>query len=319
MAADYQYAITFSVKDTGLGINPKYRMNLFKPIELLTNSKQKGLSLRISYLLAKALNGSLQLVSSQPGIGSCFEFTLIACDEEPPERYSFTLKNLNGKQILLVDEQNNRVEMCKVFEKYNMKYNIASSYDEVSILHKDKKFNLIVLQVDDPIRYATLFTKTPILVIEDRLSKQFDYSISRDYDEHSFKIKLMEIFSNLYEGDNQKLRILVVEDEQINRIVIEKILRQMGYKSITLACNGEEALNIYKRNPNNFDVLLIDIRMPIMSGFELSDEIHKLNPNARMLGIAAQMVLKEEIRPWFKDFIYKPIDTKELKKMLDLV
>lgn len=317
--SEYQYAITFSVKDTGPGIDPKYRLNLFKPMELLTNSKQQGLSLRISHLLANVLNGSLQLVNSQPGIGSCFEFTLMACDEEPPEKYSRTLKNLKDKQILLIDELNNRMDMCKVFEKYHMNYTIASTYEEVIILHKDKKYNLIILQVSDPQNYINLFPKIQVLTIEDRISKQFDYSIGTDFDEQSFKTKLTEIFSGSCRQDNQELRILIVEDEQINRIVIEKLLRQMGYIAITLASNGEEALNIYKRNPNNFDVLLVDIRMPLMSGFELSDEVYKLNPNAKMIGVTAQMVLEEEIRPWFKDFIYKPIDTKELQKMLNSI
>lgn len=321
VAVDYQYAITFSVKDTGPGIDPKCRGNLFKPMELLTNSKQQGLSLRISYLLAKALNGSLQLVNSQPGFGSCFEFTLIACEEEPPEKHSRTLKNLKDKQVLLIDETNNRVEMCKVFEKYHMKYTIASTFEEVSILHKEKKFNLIVLQIQDidPLKYTNLFPKTPVLIIEDRISRTCDYSIGTDYDEQSFKTKLVELFNGSCRQDNQELRILIVEDEQINRIVIEKLLRQMGYIAITIASNGEEALNIYKRNPSNFDVLLIDIRMPLMSGFELSDAVNKINPNARMIGVTAQMVLEEEIKPWFKDFIYKPIDTKELQKMLNAI
>lgn len=319
VVADYQYAITFSVKDTGPGIDPKCRGNLFKPMELLTNSKQQGLSLRISYLLAKALNGTLQLVNSQPGVGSCFEFTLIACEEEPPEKHSRTLKNLKDKQILLIDELNNRVEMCKVFEKYHIKYTIASTFEEVSILHKDKKFNLVVLQTQDidPLKYTSLFPKIPILIIEDRISRISDYSIGTDYDEQSFKSKLVEIFSGSCRQDSQELRILVVEDEQINRIVIEKLLRQMGYIAITMACNGEEALNIYKRNPNDFDVLLVDIRMPRMSGFELSDAIYKINPKARMIGVTAQIVLEEEVRPWFKDFVYKPIDTKDLQKMLN--
>lgn len=316
VATDYQYAITFSVKDTGPGIDPKCRMNLFKPMELLTNSKQQGLSLRISYLLAKVLNGNLQLISSQPGIGSCFEFTLVACEEEPPEKRSLTLKNLKNKQVLLIDELNSRVEMCKVFEKYHMKYTIASTFEEVSILHKGKKFDLVVLQVFDTSGYNNVFPKVPVLTVEDRISRQCDYSIGTDYDEQSFKAKLTEIFSESCRRDSQELRILVVEDEQINRIVIEKLLRQMGYIAITMACNGEEAMVIYKHNPDNFDVLLIDIRMPLMSGFELSDAIHKMNPNARMIGVTAQMILEEEIRPWFKDFIYKPIDSKELQKIL---
>ncbi len=315
---DVQHAISFSIKDTGPGIDPKCRANLFKPMELLTNAKQQGLSLRISYLLAKALNGNLQLISSQAGVGSCFEFTLIACEEEPPSQLSNTLRNLRDKHILLIDDLNNKVDMCKVFEKYHMKYVLASTYEELSILHKDKHFDLIVCQVQDPNKWSftSIYPKTQTLLISDRIHKSYTYSLTTDYDYQTFKSKLVEIFSGLSKHDNSETRLLVVEDEQINRIVIEKLLRQLGYIAITMAANGEEALNIYSRDPAAFDILLIDIRMPLMSGFELADAVNKINPQAKMIGVTAQMVLEDEIRPWFKEFVYKPIDSKELQKII---
>ncbi len=315
---DYQYVISFTVRDTGPGIEAKYRSSLFKPMEILTNSKQQGISLRISYLLAKALNGNLRLVSSDLGVGSCFEFTLIACEEEPPVQHSNTLKNLKDKSILFIDELNNKVDICKVFEKYHMKYTLASTYEELAILHKDKHFDLIICQLYDldSIRIGDLFKGIPTLAISDRINKSYTYSIQSDYTDITIKTKLIEIFSGLAKHDNSEVRLLIVEDEQINRIVIEKLLRQLGYIAITMATNGEEAINIYSRDPHAFDVLLIDIRMPLMSGFELSDAIYKINPLANMIGVTAQMVLEDEIRPWFKDFVYKPIDSKELQAMI---
>lgn len=316
---DYQYIINFSVRDTGPGIDPKCRANLFKPMELLTNAKQQGLSLRISYLLAKALNGNLQLLNSQLGVGSCFEFTLIACEEEPPIQHGNTLKNLKDKHILLIDEFNNKVNMCSVFEKYHMKYTLASTYEELVILHKGKRFDLIICQVQDldSLNLGSLFTGVPTMAISDRIYKSYTYSINSDYDETSFKTKLIEIFSGLAKHDNSEVRLLVVEDEQINRIVIEKLLRQAGYIAITMASNGEEAIKIYTRDPNAFDVLLIDIRMPLMSGFELADAVYKINPSAKMIGVTAQMVLEDEMKPWFKEFVYKPIDSSQLQKKIE--
>ncbi len=197
----YQHYITFTISCSGLGINEPQN-SLFSPPELSSNSKQNGLSLRLSYLLAKQLNGNLKIVSNLHG--SCFEFSITVDD-----------------------------------------------FGETS---------------NDP---------------------------------------AVELSS---------IRILVVEDEHINRIVIEKLLRQAGVIAITMAANGREALEMYK--PNAFDVILIDIRMPYMSGFELADKLHAINPNVKMIGVTAQVVSEEDNKPWFNQFVYKPIDTKELIKKI---
>jgi CheY-like chemotaxis protein len=152
-------------------------------------------------------------------------------------------------------------------------------------------------------------------------TKDFDYSMTELVDILSIKNKLLEIFSSRKPLlTSNQIRILVVEDEQINRIVIEKVLRQLGYKYITLASNGDQALKLYSADPENYSILLIDIRMPLMTGFELADKIHDINPSAKMIGVTAQVVIEDDIKPWFKEFIYKPIDFKELdKKIKELV
>jgi CheY-like chemotaxis protein len=115
--------------------------------------------------------------------------------------------------------------------------------------------------------------------------------------------------------DLENYNVLIVEDEQINRIVLDKILRQLGYKNIDTANNGEDAIKMF--NVNHYDILLIDIRMPFMTGFELADKIYdiciKLNKSVpAMLGITAQLLMDNDTKPWFKHFIYKPIDMHEL-------
>ncbi len=319
-----QHSIIFSVRDTGPGIDEQTKNNLFKPSELLINAKQSGTSLRVSYMLASLLGGNLKLAFSELNKGTCFEFNLISYEEEPPVIVSTTLKQLRDKSILLVDTTNDRLMLCQVFEKYKMRYTIATSYEEVFVLHSMKKFDLII------IKYTTI-NELLIKSIKSKLdsiylsigepTKDFDYSMNELVDILSIKNKLLEIFSSRKPLlTSNQIRILVVEDEQINRIVIEKVLRQLGYKYITLASNGDQALKLYSTDPENYTILLIDIRMPLMTGFELADKIHDINPSAKMIGVTAQVVIEDDIKPWFKDFIYKPIDFKELdKKIKELV
>jgi signal transduction histidine kinase len=319
------YAIVFTIRDTGCGIDEKLKYNLFKPIDIIS-TKQQGMGLSISYLLARALNGTLKLTYSERSIGTCFEFTLVACEEEPPSITSNTMRSLKDKSVLLLDEIGNRIEICKVFEKFRMRYVIAGTCEEILILHKDKKFDLIIVQLRPEIPEIevskllfNIYKNTPTLVIADKISKYFNYSLNNTYEEYNFKTKLIEIFSGTAKYDNIELNLLVVEEEQVDKIVIERILRELGYNSVTIANNAEDAITIYRNNRDIFNVVLIGVRLSIMSGFELADTLHNINPNIKLLGISAQLVLDGDLRPWFNEFVYKPIDAKELHKKITSV
>ena len=321
---DVQYDINFSVKDTGPGMDVNTKSQLFYPMEFMKNSKQQGISLRISYMLAKILGGELRLVYSEPNKGTCIDLNLIACEEEPPVYLSNTIKSLKGKSVLLADTTNDRINICKVLERYSMNYIIASSYEEITVLHGEKKFDLIIVKSEDVQTIKCirdLFPLIKILYCGNLLSKHYDYLIDNNSDDHNIKIKLLEIFNDKQSEKFKPKNILVVEDEQINRIVIEKILNQLGYNNVGIAVNGDDALKMYSNNIDFYDLLLIDIRMPGISGFELADKVYELccknniKP-PKMIGITAQLIIDENLKPWFNTFLYKPIDVKELEEKI---
>lgn len=323
-----QHSISFIVKDTGSGMDEQTKSILFKPSEITTDTKQHGISLKISNMLSSLLNGKLSLVHSEPGKGSCFEFNIVACEEEMPERQTRTLNALKGKTVLLIDATSERIELCKVLEKYNMKYTISSTYEEAIILHSAKSFDMVIIHDDELEAYKDIKThiNVGILLGIGDVSKPTKLTMFTDVmsvpsNSEQYKVKILELFNSSSDHKNifDKCKILVVEDEQINRIVIEKILRQLGYKKIYLAVNGHDALKQYDFvNP---DIMLIDIRMPLMNGFELAEHVHHMcilrnTEEPKMLGVTAQVVLEDDIKPWFKDFVYKPIDIFELDKKI---
>jgi signal transduction histidine kinase/CheY-like chemotaxis protein len=329
-ATDFQHSISFSVRDTGTGMDRSVSDNLFKPIDILDKStKQTGLSLRISSMLADTLGGRLSLVYSEQGKGSYFDFNLVVCEEEMPIAQSKSLKSLKGKSVLLIDATSDRIEMCRLFEKYGVKYTLASTYDEVLVLHLEKHFDMTIIHDDyDLATFSDIKThiSTGVLLGITNESQKikagiFDDIMSVPTDPTEYKSKILELFNAPVGMQSvlDKCKILVVEDEQINRIVIEKILRQLGYKKISLAVNGMYAL---KQFPNlRPDIMLIDIRMPLMNGFELAEKIHTMcliegTTEPKMLGVTAQIVMEEDIKPWFKEFVYKPIDIPELDKKI---
>jgi len=117
---------------------------------------------------------------------------------------------------------------------------------------------------------------------------------------------------------SKKLKILIVEDE----ITVDKFLNIIVHSisRLTLhAKNGKEAVDIFRNNPD-IDLILMDIKMPIMDGFEASKHIRKLNKDVIIIAQTAYLLSNDRsqaIKAGCNDYITKPINAKELLKMID--
>ncbi len=106
---------------------------------------------------------------------------------------------------------------------------------------------------------------------------------------------------------NEKI-VLVAEDEDINWYFLDQILTLVNYKPLR-AVNGKEAVKVCLEN-NNIDVVLMDIKMPVMNGFEALEEIRKIKPQLPVIAQTAYALPAdlERLKASFDDFITKPID-----------
>lgn len=111
---------------------------------------------------------------------------------------------------------------------------------------------------------------------------------------------------------NGKRVILVAEDEDINWYYIEQVLSRYNYTLIR-AANGLEAVDFCKSN-ENIGLVLMDIKMPVMSGFEALEEIRKINPKLPVIAQTAYALSGEveKIKSVFDDYITKPINRQLL-------
>jgi PAS domain S-box-containing protein len=108
--------------------------------------------------------------------------------------------------------------------------------------------------------------------------------------------------------------VLFVDDEEAIREVGEELLEAMGYK-VLLARDGKEAVEIYERNGDTIDIVLLDIVMPLMGGGEAYDRIKEMNPDVKVLLLSGYSIDGEagEILDRGCDgFIQKPFTMKEL-------
>lgn len=112
-------------------------------------------------------------------------------------------------------------------------------------------------------------------------------------------------------------RILVVEDDDISQFLIRKMLENLSF-DVTIASNGLEAIEILKNN--NFDIILMDIEMPVISGFETvrriqNGSLHQTAKNTPVIGISANPFDDDKelyFSQGLRDYITKPISQEDL-------
>ena len=121
----------------------------------------------------------------------------------------------------------------------------------------------------------------------------------------------------------QGLHILLAEDNELNMEIAEFVLQNQG-ATVTKAWNGQEALDIFgKSGPGEFDVILMDIMMPVMNGYEATRMIRALDredaKKIPIIAMTANAFSEDRLRAkaaGMDEHIPKPIDTQRLIKVI---
>jgi DNA-binding NtrC family response regulator len=115
------------------------------------------------------------------------------------------------------------------------------------------------------------------------------------------------------------MKILVVDDEEGARDLFNTILTDEGYE-VSLANGGEEALGLFKCNV--FNLVITDIKMPVMDGLQLLQEIRKMGSKTDVIMVTAYGEVESYLKAMSlgaAEYINKPIRIKELKQIVHKV
>ncbi|WP_440115774.1 PAS domain S-box protein [Paenibacillus sp. QZ-Y1] len=121
------------------------------------------------------------------------------------------------------------------------------------------------------------------------------------------------------QGDKVARRILVAEDHPVNRKILTEYLEKLGYQA-DVCSNGVEAIEAISQNA--YDIVLMDLQMPVMDGLKATDLVHRLIPQERIPAIIAVTgnAKREDkeacLEIGMRDFISKPVMLSELKRVL---
>ncbi|MCL2857474.1 MAG: response regulator transcription factor [Oscillospiraceae bacterium] len=116
-------------------------------------------------------------------------------------------------------------------------------------------------------------------------------------------------------------RILIAEDEDVIRDFIVINMRRAGYE-VTDVDNGEAALEVFTQNAGNFDIVLLDVMMPGMDGFEVCKQIRAISPSIGIIMLSAKTQEMDKVSGLMlgaDDYIAKPFSPTELLARVDAV
>lgn len=319
--------VKFSVLDSGIGIAKNKQRKILEPFSQADNSTSRefggtGLGLSISKSLVELMGGTLEL-NSQENKGSEFYFQLKLKKSKIVCLLSIFLKN----KIYLID---NNDKLSQIIKKQLNSFNLSYIYTNINTILEDIKpcDYIISTNKNDFNKLNTLNNSKAIYVsnLDSVELRDNNINIIKSYKNCPSKLynKLLSLgaiiktpLENKYK--DYDLNILIADDYEINRILIGEILEQYKNINYVFVVNGKEALEIIHKE-NNFNMVLMDINMPIMDGKEATIQIRKLGINIPIIALTANALKGDKekfVRLGMDDYISKPIKITELERVLD--
>lgn len=312
-----------------------------------------GLGLTISQHLIGLMGGSLTAESVE-GKGSRFKFTLPfqVIELADPDEWDLTKEHMTYQVLLVEDHPLMRSSLRDTLESFALIVSEVPSWKDMfermkALETEDDKYDCILLdmEIEDMYGIDTWNTfiesiqreQTLVICLTSPLGKEemLKLPISARPDAVMVKpicrLELYQTLESLFNPHNQsprsgrsllakssrvskKGRILLVEDNEINQQVAMEFLEEHGFE-ITIAENGQEAIG--KLEIDEYDLILMDIHMPIMDGVEATAHIRQIPNymNIPIIGLTANVVKQDHedyIRYGMNDVISKPLDIKRL-------
>jgi CheY-like chemotaxis protein/HPt (histidine-containing phosphotransfer) domain-containing protein len=349
---DGRLELALSVRDTGVGIRPEVVPHLFKPFAQADASTTRqyggtGLGLVISRRLAELMGGGVT-VDSEPGRGSTFRFTVVVERSDTPVRAS-PGDALGAKRVLIVDDNRTNLRLLRSHAvAWQMAISdTASPHEALGWLEAGRPFDVALFDYRMPRmdgielarRAHALRPELPIVLLSSfgrPNESAARIGIAGFLTKPVRRGALASTLASALAGrrsdarshgtsqgselaERHPLRILLAEDNSVNQKVAEKMLARLGYR-VDIVGNGAEALDAIKRQP--YDVVLMDLHMPVMDGLEAAQAICRLDLRVVRPYIVAltASALDEERRRCFAagmdDYVSKPIALDRLAAAL---
>ncbi len=352
-----------SVRDTGIGIPPEKQRQIFEAFSQADASTSRrfggtGLGLAISAQLTTMMDGRIW-VESEIGKGTTFHFTAAFGRQAAAPSRQKIAPDLAGVSVLVVDDNLTNCRILKeILTNWKMQPTIVHSGKDALTAMQDtadrgEPYRLLLLDVMMPemdgvelarrIRADGRFAECILLMLSSagRLKDDGDFERLRIAQWLTKPIKQSDLLNAIASslaprkygdgrttettdqdaGDLPALSILLAEDGLVNQKVAIGLLERRGHK-VVVANNGQEAIDLLERQ--HFDLVLMDVQMPIMDGFETTVAIREGEkasgahiPIIAMTASAMKGDREQCLSAGMDAYIAKPISANELYGLVE--
>ena len=358
--ADAHLRLRFTVRDTGIGIAPEKQRRIFDAFSQADASTTRtfggtGLGLTISARLAEAMQGRIW-VESEPGKGSSFHFTVCAGEVKDPELVRDEPSLIDVPVLVVDDNGTNRRILTEIFLLWRMKpVTAASAPEALSHLRRaagrGQPFELVVTDGHMPemdgfdlverIRATPTLADAVIIMLTSGdnggdVARCHELGIATHFTKPVGRLELRAAVVRALSGHppaevpvaNSHAKrppatsrsVLLAEDVEVNQQLAVRILEKAGHR-VTVVADGRAAVAAVRAG--TFDLVLMDVQMPEMDGFEATAAIRSTelgtNRHVPIIAMTAHAMSGDRercIAAGMDDYLSKPIRSGDL---LDLV
>lgn len=331
-----QLKVVINVDDTGDGIPEEIAQTLFDPFQSTDKTQGTGLGLYISQQLARLMDGEIS-VESKKGVGSSFSVTIIVERSDKKE----IGKELRGASLMMFAQKDDFMDKISKefmglgvnFQNYSIE-NSDKTSALVQMIVSGRFYDIAVFDMDifknhtshiaGTLRAINPDVKLIGLVGEDsdKHFTEFDKVIYKPIAYQRFvkemeTIYSSEFFGEVKETDYSDLNILIVEDVELNREYEKEMLNNFFAISCDTAVNGQEAVS--KAKTNQYDAILMDMRMPVMDGLDATRAIRAFDKATPIICMSANVYKEDKIaaqESGMNDFIEKPLSKLDIENKL---
>jgi len=357
--------LKFSVKDTGIGISPQKQPMIFQSFQQVDPSTTRqfggtGLGLTISKQLVELMGGEIGVVSRK-GEGSNFWFT-VHLDKQGAQPPPLRLAELDGLRMLVVDDNHtNRNLLTTQLTAWGIRAqavdNGAAALKHLTRARKEgAPCHLAILDMQMPEMDGEALGlairsnpdhKETLLVMMTSMGQRGDAGRLQEIGFSGYLIKPVkqkELYDTLAavmgkgisgterppivtrrlvkENQRRNGHVLLAEDNPTNQKLAVLLLQKMGIHADAVA-NGKEAIQALSKT--SYDLVLMDVQMPEMDGYEATQTIRAegsavLNPAIPVIAMTAFAMKGDReacLKAGMNDYLSKPIRKAELSRVLD--
>ncbi|MQA18250.1 CHASE domain-containing protein [Rugamonas rivuli] len=356
-AAGSTATLRFTVRDSGIGIPPDQLAQLFAPFSQADASMTRrfggtGLGLVISRRIAALMGGAIE-VQSTSGAGSAFTLTVpLQRTDEPPPQGAL----LPPQHLLVIDDDPLGADyLCRTIVARGWSSDRAGSGEQALTLLRTAatRHDAVLVDWDMPgmngldtmqairaampdhcpavILMVSAFGQGKLLHTQGAEAANAvllkPVTMARLNETLQLALNKAPVVASATPGADagapgvriDGVRILLVEDNPINQLVAQSMLSHAG-ASIESVDNGRAALDLLRTDAHRYDLVLMDVQMPEMDGFEATARIRgELKLELPVLAMTAGVMLSEReqcIASGMNDFIAKPIDVEQMLRAI---